>query len=53
MCHRRDSANLLACIYIGHVERGEVNVALFNILKIADALQVDPSTLVEGLSAKS
>lgn len=35
--------------YIGHVERGEVNVALLNILKIAAALEVDPSELVEGL----
>ncbi len=35
--------------YIGHVERGEVNIALFNIVRIADALEVDPSVLVEGL----
>lgn len=35
--------------YVGHVERGEVNVALFNILRIAKALEVDPSVLVEGL----
>jgi transcriptional regulator with XRE-family HTH domain len=35
--------------YIGHVERGEVNVALYNILRIADALEVDPAELVRGL----
>ncbi len=35
--------------YIGHIERGEVNVALYNILRIAAALEVDPSSLVEGL----
>jgi transcriptional regulator with XRE-family HTH domain len=34
---------------IGHVERGEVNVALFNILRIAAALDVDPAELVRGL----
>ena len=35
--------------YIGHVERGEVNVALYNILRIAAALGVDPGELVQGL----
>lgn len=35
--------------YIGHVERGEVNIALFNILRIADALEIDPADLVSGL----
>lgn len=35
--------------YIGHVERGEVNVALFNIVRIAAALTVDPADLVRGL----
>lgn len=35
--------------YIGHVERGEVNVALYNIVRIADALDVDPAVLVSGL----
>jgi transcriptional regulator with XRE-family HTH domain len=35
--------------YIGHVERGEVNVALYNIVRIASALRSDPSVLVAGL----
>jgi predicted transcriptional regulator len=35
--------------YIGHVERGEVNVTLWNIVRIAAALDVDPATLVRGL----
>lgn len=35
--------------YIGHVERGEVNVALYNIVRIAAALSTDPSDLVEGI----
>lgn len=38
--------------YIGHVERGEVNVALFNIVRIADALEVDPGDLLQGLTAR-
>ncbi len=35
--------------YVGHVERGAVNVALWNIVRLADALEVDPSALVQGL----
>jgi transcriptional regulator with XRE-family HTH domain len=35
--------------YIGHVERGEVNVALYNVIKIAAALDTDPANLVRGL----
>lgn len=35
--------------YIGHVERGEVNVALYNIVRIAAALGVDPGELVRDL----
>lgn len=36
--------------YIGHLERGEVNPSLLNILKVAGALTVDASELVQGLS---
>lgn len=35
--------------YIGHIERGEVNVSLINIIRVAAALEVDPAVLVEGL----
>jgi transcriptional regulator with XRE-family HTH domain len=35
--------------YVGHVERGEVNPSLYNVLRIAHALEVDPSELVRGL----
>ncbi len=34
--------------YIGHLERGEVNPSLLNILKVAAALGVDASELVAG-----
>jgi transcriptional regulator with XRE-family HTH domain len=36
--------------YIGHVERGEVNPALVNILKIAGALDLDAAELIHGLT---
>ena len=35
--------------YIGHVERGEVNVTVWNLIRIADALGIDPAELVRGL----
>ena len=35
--------------YSGHLERGEVNPSLINILRVAKALKVDPSNLVSGL----
>ena len=35
--------------YIGAVERGERNVSLENILRIARALKVTPSQLLEGI----
>ncbi|WP_202923603.1 helix-turn-helix domain-containing protein [Bacillus sp. SKDU12] len=33
--------------YIGGVERGTRNISLLNIIKIAKALSVDPSKLLE------
>lgn len=39
--------------YIGGVERGERNISLINILKIAKALELDPSELVENLTPPS
>lgn len=35
--------------YIGGIERGERNVALLNILRIAKALAVSPSELLKGI----
>lgn len=35
--------------YIGSVERGERNVSLQNIVAIARALSISPSTLLEGI----
>uniref|UniRef100_UPI003442BDA4 helix-turn-helix domain-containing protein n=1 Tax=Okeania sp. SIO2F4 TaxID=2607790 RepID=UPI003442BDA4 len=35
--------------YIGGIERGERNVALLNILRLARALEVTPSKLLEGI----
>lgn len=36
--------------YLGQVERGQTNLTLHNILKLAQALNVDPSELVAGLT---
>ena len=36
--------------YIGQAERGERNVSLRNILRLAYALKTDPGDLVTGLS---
>lgn len=35
--------------YISGVERGVRNISLLNIVKIADALEVNPSDLLKGL----
>ncbi len=46
----------LACgldrTYIGGVERGERNISLINIYKVAAALQVPPGDLLPGLLAE-
>lgn len=36
--------------YIGSMERGERNVSLLNIVRVAEALAVDPGDLVRGLA---
>lgn len=35
--------------YVGSVERGERNVSLANIVRLAHALKTSPSLLLEGL----
>jgi transcriptional regulator with XRE-family HTH domain len=35
--------------YVGSVERGERNISLVNIVKIARGLSVTPSTLIETI----
>ncbi|WP_130348433.1 helix-turn-helix domain-containing protein [Herbihabitans rhizosphaerae] len=37
--------------FLGQVERGQRNLTLHNILKIAAALDIDPGELVRGLHA--
>jgi transcriptional regulator with XRE-family HTH domain len=35
--------------YIGGIERGERNLGLMNILRIADALEISPASLFKGI----
>lgn len=35
--------------YVGQVERGEVNIALSNLLRLAEALDLDPGDLIRGM----
>jgi transcriptional regulator with XRE-family HTH domain len=35
--------------YVGRVERGEVNVTFYSLVRIANALDVDPADLTHGL----
>lgn len=42
----------IARSYLGGVERGQRNIALVNIHKLAEALRVPPSSLLEPPSAK-
>lgn len=35
--------------FLGQVERGQRNINLHNLLKLAEGLGVDPAVLVEGL----
>lgn len=36
--------------YVSSVERGERNISLMNIVRLGQALQMDPGRLVEGLT---
>jgi transcriptional regulator with XRE-family HTH domain len=35
--------------YIGGVERGERNIAILNIFKLSEALEISPSELLNGI----
>lgn len=37
--------------YVGSVERGERNVSLENIVRLAEAVGADPSDLLEGIGS--
>lgn len=38
---------------LGQVERGQRNISLHNLLKVADCLGIDPAELVKGLKPPS
>jgi transcriptional regulator with XRE-family HTH domain len=38
--------------FVGQVERGQRNLSLVNILKIAEGLGIDPGELVRGLDSR-
>lgn len=38
--------------YVGSMERGERNVSLINIVRVAQALQLDPGRLMSGLGVE-
>lgn len=43
----------IARSYLGGVERGQRNIALVNICRLAEALEVSPPTLLEFSAPKS
>lgn len=38
--------------YVGGVERGERNLSLLNIVRLSEALEVEPSALLEGIGSR-
>jgi transcriptional regulator with XRE-family HTH domain len=38
--------------FVGQVERGQRNLSLHNLIKLAGGLDVDPGTLVAGITPK-
>lgn len=37
--------------FVGQVERGQRNLSLHNLLKLAEGLKIDPADLVRGLTS--